>query len=170
MLYNSVVARDSILRYLEYEPKQIRTWGSDARCLGEIWKFHSLSLPVWSVFPVNSINMDQTWMSNMNFLCYLTIEIPQLPCLLRMAKTVSSTFKLVHSVNSDSANWFNFAIEAFASKCLPIVLVPCSDGCQRTWWQTIHIMPHLLLSSIPQFKLNRNEGACLELFRTIGRF
>jgi len=31
------------------------------------------------------------WMSNLNFLCELTFEIPQLPCHFRMAKAVSST-------------------------------------------------------------------------------
>jgi hypothetical protein len=35
-------------------------------------------------------------------------------------------------VTSDTVNSFNFAICAFASKCLPIGLVPCSDGWRRT--------------------------------------
>jgi len=32
------------------------------------------------------------------------------------------------------------------------------------------MMPGLPVSSIPQCKLNRHEGACLELFQAIGRF
>jgi len=93
-----------------------------------------------------------TWMSNMTRLSELTIEIPRLPCLLRMPKAVSSTFELVNSVTSDSVNSFNFAMWAFASKCFPIELVPCSDGWRRTWWQRIHMMPGLPFSAIPQCK------------------
>jgi len=74
-----------------------------------------------------------TWMSNMSFLCELTIVISRLPCLLRMGKAVSSTVELVNSVTSNSAISFYIAMWAFASKCLPIVLVPCSDGWQRAW-------------------------------------
>jgi len=92
------------------------------------------------------------WISNMVFLCKLTIVIPWLPCLCRMAKAVSSTVELVNSVNSDYVNSFNFAMWAFASKCFPIELVPCSDGWRRTWWQTIHMMPGLPVISIPQCK------------------
>jgi len=90
------------------------------------------------------------WMSNLNFLCKLTIVILRLPSLFKMAKAVSSTVVLVNSVTSDSVNSFNFAMWAFASKCFPIELVPCSDGWRRTWWQTIHMMPGLPVSSIPQ--------------------
>jgi len=93
-----------------------------------------------------------TWMSNLIFLCKITIVIPQLPCLFRMANTVSSTVELVNSVTSDSVNSFNFQMWAFASKCFPIDLVPCSDGWRRTWWQTIHMMPGLPVCSIPQCK------------------
>jgi hypothetical protein len=32
------------------------------------------------------------------------------------------------------------------------------------------MMPGLAFSSIPQCKENRHEGACLELFKAIGRF
>jgi len=92
------------------------------------------------------------WISNMVFLCKLTIVIPRLSCLFRMAKAVSSTVELVNSVTSDSVNSFNFALWAFASKCFPIELVPLSDGWRRTWWQTIHMMPGLPVSSIPQCK------------------
>jgi hypothetical protein len=73
-------------------------------------------------------------------------------------------------VTSDSVNSFNFAMWAFASKCCPIELVPCSDGWLRTWWQMLHMMPGLPVSSIQQWKWNRHEGACLELFQAKGRF
>jgi len=109
------------------------------------------------------------WMSNMSFLCALTIEIPRRPHLLRMAKAVSSTVELVNSVTSDSVNSYNFAMWAFASKCFPIDLVPCSDGWRRSWWQTIHMMPGLPFYSFSQCKLNRHEVACLEVFHIIGR-
>jgi len=71
-------------------------------------------------------------MVNLIFLCELTIRIPRLPCRFNMANTVSSTVELVNSVTSDSVNSFNFAICAFASKCLPIELVTRSDGWRRT--------------------------------------
>ena len=100
----------------------------------------------------------------------LTIVIPRLRGLFRMAKAVSSTVELVNSVTSDSVNSFNFAMWAFASKCFTIELVPCSDGWRRTWWHTIHMMPGLPFSSIPQCKQNRHEGTCLELFQAIGCF
>jgi len=60
--------------------------------------------------------------------CNLTIVNPRLPCLVRMAKAVSSTVELVNSVTSDSVNWFSFAMLAFGSKCFPIELVTYSDG------------------------------------------
>jgi hypothetical protein len=46
-------------------------------------------------------------------------------------------------VTSDSVNWVTFMMWAFPSKCFPIELVPCSNGWQRTWWQTINLMPGL---------------------------
>jgi len=61
---------------MEYEPKQILTSGCDSTWLGEIRMFHSPLLPVCSIFSVNSVNMDQTWISNLNFLWELTIVIP----------------------------------------------------------------------------------------------
>jgi len=67
-------------------------------------------------------------MSNNNVNWDLTIVIPRLPCLFRMAKAVSSTVDIVNSDTSDSVNSFNFAMCTFASKCFPIELVPCSDG------------------------------------------
>jgi len=99
-----------------------------------------------------------------------TIVISRLPCLIRMANAVTSTVELVNSVTSDAVNSFNFVMWAFASKFFLIQLVPCSDGWRRTWWQTIHIMPGLPVSSIPQCKSNRHEGTWLELFPAIGHF
>jgi len=64
------------------------------------------------------------WMSNMIFLCKLTIVIPRRACLFSMAEAVSSTVELVNSVTSDSVNSFYFAMWAFASKCFTIELVP----------------------------------------------
>jgi len=90
------------------------------------------------------------WMSNMICVSELTIVIPRLPCLFRMVKAVSSTVELVNSVTTDSINSFNFAMWAFASKCFPIELVPCSDGWRRTWWHTIYMIPGLPFSFIPQ--------------------
>jgi len=49
-------------------------------------------------------------MSNMNFLCELTIVIPRLPCHFRIAKAISSTFELVNSVNSDFVDLSNIAM------------------------------------------------------------
>jgi len=92
------------------------------------------------------------WMSNLIFLCVLTIVIPRLPCLFKMAKAVSSTVVLVCSVTSVSVNSFNFAMWAFASKCFPIELVPCSGRWPRTWWQTIRMMPGLPVASLSQCK------------------
>jgi len=70
-------------------------------------------------------------MSNLIILCKLTIEIPRVPCLIRMAKVVSLTVELVNSVPSDSVILFNFVMGAFASKCFPTELVPCSDGWRK---------------------------------------
>jgi len=165
MLYKTVVAQDFIWHFIVYEPKQILTWGSDSTWLGEIWEFHSPSLPVCGALSVNSDNMDQTCMSNVTCLCELTVVIPQLPCLLMEAKAVSSTVELVNSVTSDSVHSIDFAMLAFASKYPPIELVPYSDGWQRTWWQTTHMMPRLLGFSILQCKYNRHKGACPDLFQ-----
>jgi len=152
MLYKTGVARDSILPPMAYAPKGILTCGSYCRCLGEIPMFYSLSLPDWSILSVNSVNMDETWMSNTNFLSKLTIVIPQLPTLLRMANAVSSTVKLFNSVTADSVYLFNIAMWAFASKCFPIEEVPWSDGWRRTWWKTIYMMPGLPVYSIQHCK------------------
>ena len=48
--------------------------------------------------------------SNMIFYCKHTTVIPRLPCLMRMAKAVSSTVELVNSVTSDCVNLFHFAM------------------------------------------------------------
>ena len=90
------------------------------------------------------------WISIMIFLCKLTIVIPLLPCLFRMAKAVSSTVEQVNSVTSESVHSFNFSMWAFASKCFSIELISCSDGWRRTWRQMIYMMPGLPVSSIPQ--------------------
>jgi hypothetical protein len=103
-------------------------------------------------------------------LCEFTIVIAQLPCLVRMAKAVSSTVQLGNSVTSGSVNPFNFAMEAFATQCFRIELVPCSDGWRRTSSQTVHMMPGLPVFSILQCKLNRHEGTWLELCQALGRF
>jgi len=92
------------------------------------------------------------WMSNLIFLSELTIVIPQFPFFFRMTKPVSSTVKLVNRVTYDYVNSFNCTMWAFASKCFPIELVPCSDRWQRTGWQTIPMMPGLPVSSIPLCK------------------
>jgi len=104
-------------------------------------------------------------MSNLNFLRELTSIIPRLPCLFRIPKAVSMTFKLDNSVIPLSDDTFNFAIWAFASKCFPIELVPCSEGWQRTWWQTMHMIPGQPVSSISQGKWNHHVDACLECFQ-----
>jgi len=87
-----------------------------------------------------------------------------------MAKAVTSAVELVNRVTSDYVNWFHFAMWGFASKCVPIELVPCSDGWRRSWWQMKHMIPGLLVSSIPQCKWNCHEDTCLESFQGIGLF
>ena len=119
---------------------------------------------IWSVVCVNWVNMDQTWMSNMNLLWELTIVISQLCCLFRKPNAVLLTIKQVTSITSYSVYSFDVAMWAFASKCNPIQLVPCSDGLRRAWWHTIHKITELPVSSSPQSKYNRHEQACLESF------
>jgi len=106
----------------------------------------------------------------MDFLWGLTIVIPQLPCLPRMAKAVSSTVELINSVTANSVNLYISAMWAFASKCFPIELVPCSDEWRRTCWQTIHKMPALPFSSIQHWNYYCHEGACFEVSQAIERF
>jgi len=69
-------------------------------------------------------------MSNMHFLWELTIVIPWLPSLFRMATAVSFTVKSVNSVTSDSVGSFNFAMWAPATKWFPIEL-----GQWSYWWR-----------------------------------
>jgi len=88
-----------------------------------------------------------THLSNLIFLCELSSVIPRLPCLFRMAKAVSSTIELVNSVTSDSVNLINFVMWAFASKCFPMDLVPCSDGWRTTWWNTYDARAASILNS-----------------------
>ena len=59
-------------------------------------------------------------MLNMTFLCELTLGIPRLPCLLSMAKAVSSTIELVNSVTSDSVNSFNFVMCTLPASVSPL--------------------------------------------------
>jgi len=71
-------------------------------------------------------------MSNINFLCELTILLSRLPCLFSMANTFQLTFILVDLGTSDSFKSFKFEMCASASKCIAIELVPFPDGWQRT--------------------------------------
>jgi len=59
---------------------------------------------------------------------------------------------------------------ALASKCFPIELIPWSDGWQRAWWQKIHMMPGLPVSSIPQCKMTCHGGPYLKWFQAIECF
>jgi hypothetical protein len=88
----------------------------------------------WVRFDCHFNQCGSSWMSNLIFLCKHTIIIPRLHYLFKMAKAVSSNVDLVNSVTSVSVNLFNFEMWAFATKCFPIELVPCSDGWQRTGW------------------------------------
>jgi len=152
MLYKTVVVQDLRKWSIVYQQKQMLIWGSYSTCHGEIWMYHSPSLPVWSILLDNSVKMNQIWMCNTNFLGELTILIPRLPCLLRMVKAVSSTVELVNSVTSDSVNSYKFAMCAFSSKCYPSELIPWSDGWQRPWSRMILMMLGLLVLSIPHCK------------------
>jgi len=138
----TVVIRGLISHFMVYKLKQILTWGTDSRCLGEIRQCESPLMPVQSVLSVNSVSIPKSWMVNLIFFCELPIRIPRLPCRFSMPNAVSATIELVNSVTSDTVNSSNFAICAFASKCLATELVPCSDGWRRTWWQTIHMFAH----------------------------
>jgi len=55
-------------------------------------------------------------MSDDNFNWDLTIAIPRLPCLLSIAKAVSSNVDLVNSDCFDSGNSFDFVMCSFGSK------------------------------------------------------
>jgi hypothetical protein len=137
-----------ISRSKQYEPIQFVTQGSDCRCLGAIWQFESSLLPCQSVFPVNSVSIHkrfklpvQTY--NLNTSTSLPLENGQW-CFIDHWTIQFSYFGHCYE--------FNFAMCAFVSQCLPSALVPCSDGWQTASWQTIHMMPGLPVSSIPQWK------------------
>ena len=78
--------------------------------LGEIPKFQGPLLPVWRVLSVNSVNTDQTRMTNMNLLCKLISAIPELPWFLKRANAVLLTIKHVNSVTPNSVNLLKFVI------------------------------------------------------------
>jgi len=132
MHHMTIIAPDLMEHFMEYVLNEILTWGSHSRCLSEIWHFDNPSLPVWSLFSVVSVKIDTTRLSNINFLCELTIVIPCLPCLFSMAKVGWLTIEPVNSVSSNSVNLFNFTMIPFACKCFPIEQVQCSDWCQRS--------------------------------------
>jgi len=155
---------------MECEPKQTLTWGSNSRCFGEIQLFHSPDLSVLIVLSAITVNMAKVSISNTNFNCDPTIVIPWHSWQFSIGQAVSSTIDLVNSDTLDSVNLLYFVMCAFASKPFPIELVQCSDGWQRTWWHTIHMMPGLPVFSIPQCKLNHHTEACLESFQAIERF
>jgi len=81
----TIQSRDFTYCSIKYGLTDILAWGSDSRCLGEIWQYQSPSRQGWSVLSGNSVNINQTYMSNMDFLCILTIAIPWLASLIRMA-------------------------------------------------------------------------------------
>jgi len=56
------------------------------------------------------------------------------------------------------------------TKCVHVEIVECFDGWQGTWWHAIHMMPGLLVPSIPQCKMKCHKGGCLESFQAIGHF
>ena len=152
MLYKTVIPQNLIKRSMGYKPKQTLTWTSVTMYHVDIRKILSPLQPVWSVLSVSSVDMDQTWMSNMNFLCELTIAIPWLACLLRMATAVSLRFELVNSLTSDSFNLFYAAMWAVPRRLFLIELFAWSDGWQRNRWQTIHMILWVPVSSITQCK------------------
>jgi len=57
----TIIALGLIWHSMEYEPKHILTWGSNSTCLGEIWLYQCLSLPVWRVWSGNPVNVNETW-------------------------------------------------------------------------------------------------------------
>jgi len=102
-----------------------------------------------------------------NIFCELTIIISRLPCIVSLSKAVSSAVVLVNWETSDSVNMSNFAMCTFASKCFTMELIPCSDGLWRTWWETIHMMSVLPVTSFQQFIEKLHEGAWLKLFQPV---
>lgn len=78
-----------------------------------------------------SVNLGKIQMSNPNLLCELTIVIPGLLCLYRIAKPVLSTIEQVNLETFDCVNLFDIVMCTSLCNCFPIELVPCSDGWQR---------------------------------------
>jgi len=152
ILHKTVISLGLIEHSMKHESIQIPTCHSNSTCFAEIRMVHSLLLPCWVVLSVNSVNMDQSWMSNVDFLCELTAVIPLLASLHRMPKAVSSMVERVNPVTSNSLHSVNIAMWAFASKCFPIEQVPCSDGWRGTLWPTIHKKAVMAVCPIPQFK------------------
>jgi len=146
MHYMTIITRGLIMYCVEYELNEILTSCSNSRCLGEIWQFVSYLLPVWCVLSVNSVNVDITWMSNMNFCWKLTIVITWLPCLFRIAKAVQSNVEPFNLVPPDSVNLFNFEMCSFARNRFRIELVPYCHEWRRSWWPMTHIMSGLPVS------------------------
>jgi len=109
-------------------------------------------------------------MSNMNFLCNLSTVIPRPPCLFSMAKAISLPVKVVNSQTSDSVYSFSFVMCTFGSKRFSIELVPCSDSWLRTWWETIHRMLGMSISSIPQCKKYCHDCPYQELLQAVRCF
>jgi len=166
--YTTVIAGGLKHCSMDCEPKEILTWGSNSRCLGEIRQFGSPFLLVWSILAVNSVNICKTKLSNINILGKCTIQIPPLNCLFKMAKAISSTFELANSVTTDFLTSFICAMSTLASKWYATELMPYSEGWRRSWSVTWHVMPWQLVFSILQCTFYRHDGECLHLFQTMG--
>jgi len=133
----------------------------------EVWKSLAAGL---QCFVSHFGQYGLSWMTYMNVLYYLTIVIPRLLCVFRIANAASSTIELVISVTSNYVNSFNFVMWAFSLQCFHIELVPYSVGSRRTWWQMILMIWGLPVSSIWQCNSNLHQDACLESFQAIGHF
>jgi hypothetical protein len=73
-------------------------------CLSGAEKFQSPSLPVVNILSGHFNHYGFSRMGSYNVLCKLTIVIPEIACLFRITKAVSSTIELVNSKTSDSIN------------------------------------------------------------------
>jgi len=105
-----------------------------------------------------------------NFLYQPSILIPQLPYYFTMAKAVSSTVELVHSLKSDSFTSFILGMWVFNSTCFLIKLVSCINGQRRTWNLTIYQIPDLPVCLIPQYNWNCHQHACCDWIQAIGHW
>ena len=81
--------------------RNMRKWFHVSWWNSEVWKSFAGGL---ERFLCHFCQYGSMWMSNLIFLCELTIVIHQLPCLFRIAKAVSSTVELVNSVTAGSVN------------------------------------------------------------------